>query len=115
VVHADLYWNAEPLGMAPRENREIVPFAYAYMARHFGFALAPAGSHSVSRTCPTVFWSDHAALFHPAASEVIGELRAAGYPVTSGRMVRHDIGWILITPPASRAPPPAAVRHGQSE
>jgi hypothetical protein len=115
VVHADLYWNAEPLGMAPRENREVVPFAYAYMARHFGFALAPAGSHSVSRTCPTVFWSDHAALFHPAANEVIGELRAAGYPVTSGRMVRHDIGWILITPPASRAPPPAAVRHGQSE
>jgi len=114
VVHPDLHWNSEALGMMPRDNREVVPFAYAYMAQRFGFTLAPAGSRTLSRDCPTLFWTDHAALFHPDATTVIRQLRAAGYPVMSGRMVRHDIGWILITPPASRAPPPAAVRHGRS-
>jgi hypothetical protein len=100
LVYPDLHWNAEPLSLPPRENREVVPFAYDTMAHRFGFALAPAGSHTLSKTCPTVFWSDHAAAFHPSATDVIRELRVAGYPVTSGRMVRHDIGWILITPPA---------------
>lgn len=114
VVHADLHWNSEPLGMPPRENRQVVPFSYAYMARHSGFALAPAGSRAMSQACPTLFWSDHAAAFHPTANAVIRELRQAGYPVSSGRMIRHDIGWVLITPAASPAPPPAAARHGQS-
>lgn len=114
VVHPDLYWNSEPLGMPPRDNLAVVPFSYAYMARQSGFALAPVGSHTMSRACPTLFWSDHAAAFHPSAATVIRELRQAGYPVTSGRMIRHDIGWVLVTPPASPAPPPTGVRRGQS-
>ena len=114
LVYPDLHWNAEPLGMPPRENLEVVPFSYRYMAQRYGFALAPAGSHTLSSTCPTLFWADHAARFHPAANDVIRALRAAGYPVSAGRMVRHDIGWVLVTPPANPAPPPATVRHGRS-
>lgn len=99
TVYPDMHWDAEPLTMPPRDNREVVPFSYAYVAHSFGFALAPGGSHSLSQTCPTVFWTDHAAAAHPDANAVIRELRGSGYPVTSGRMVRNDIGWVLITPP----------------
>jgi len=122
AVYPDMSWNTEPLSMPPRDNREVVPFAYAYVARRSGFALAPAGSHALSATCPTMFWTEHVASMHPDATTVIRELRAQGYPVTSGRMVRSDIGWVLITPPASRqirpdasrAPLPAVARHARS-
>jgi len=99
AVYPDMSWNTEPLNMPPRENREVVPFAYAYVARSHGFALAPAGSHSLSARCPTLFWTEHVASMHPSATTVIRQLRAQGYRVTSGRMVRNDIGWVLITPP----------------
>jgi hypothetical protein len=98
-VYPDMAWDGETLNSAPHDNREVLPFAYATMARRMGFALSPADSHRLSTTCPTLFWTEHAALMHPDATTVIHGLRAAGYPVTSGRMVRRDIGWVLITPP----------------
>jgi hypothetical protein len=106
MVYPDMSWNTEPLSMPPRENREVVPFSYDYVAHRYGFALAPAGSHTLSTRCPTLFWTEHVANMHPSANTVIRNLRASGYPVTSGRMVRTDIGWVLITPPMFSTPMP---------
>lgn len=99
-VYADMGWNGLVLDSPPRDNRDVLPFAYAYVAHRYGFALASAGSHDLSRSCPTAFWTEHVAAEHPSAHDVIMRLRRAGYPVTSGRMVRTDIGWVLVTPPA---------------
>jgi hypothetical protein len=95
-VHADMHWNTLPLSMAPRDNREVVPFSYRFVARRFGFALSQAG---LSRTCPNVFWTEHAADQHPSADAVIAALRTEGYPVRSGRMWRIGYGWVLVVPP----------------
>jgi len=99
TVHPDMRWNSMTLEMPPRDNREVVPFSYRFVARRFGFSLAPEGTHGLSRTCPTVFWTEHVATQHPTARAVIDGLRASGYPIRSGRMERIADGWILITPP----------------
>ena len=98
-VFADLHWNGEVLNSAPRDNRDVLPFAYAMIARRHGFALSGAGSRALSATCPNLFWTEHAANLHPSATTVIAALRAQGYRVESGQMVRRDLGWVLITPP----------------
>jgi hypothetical protein len=100
LIYPDMQWNGEVLNSTPRDNAQVLPFAYATMARRYGFALAPAGSRRLSPTCPTLFWTEHVAGLHPDATTVLRALRTAGYPVRSGRMARSDIGWVLITPPA---------------
>lgn len=99
TVHADMHWNTLPLSTPPRDNREVVPFSYRFVAQRFGFALAPGGAQSLSRTCPNLFWTEHVADQHPSAQMVIDALRRAGYPIRSGRMKRIAYGWILVTPP----------------
>jgi len=85
--------------MPPRDNREVVPFSYRFVAHRFGFGLAPGGVGGLSAACPNVFWTEHVADRHPTAQAVIDRLRRAGYPIVSGRMERIGIGWILVTPP----------------
>ena len=120
TVHADMHWNTLPLSTPPRDNRDVVPFSYRFVAQRFGFALAPTGAYSLSATCPNLFWTEHAADQHPTAQMVIDAIRRAGYPVRSGRMQRIAYGWILITPPirsssrAIRAPHATVVRHARS-
>jgi hypothetical protein len=92
-------WNTKQRDLPPRDNREVVPFAYAYAAHRLGFALAPPGAHLLSHDCPTLFWTEHGADQHPAAQTVIDRLRSAGYAIRSGRMVRIGHGWILIAKP----------------
>ena len=99
IVHADMLWNTIPRDMPPHDNHEIVPFAYRDVAHRFGFTLAPEVSHDLSRTCPTVFWTEHVAGQHPTAQAMIDGLRASGYPIASGRAKRIGSGWILITAP----------------
>ena len=99
TVHADMRWNTLPLSNPPRDNRDVVPFSYRFVAQRFGFALAPGGARSLSATCPNLFWTEHVADQHPTAQMVIDAIRRAGYPVRSGHMRRIAFGWILITPP----------------
>lgn len=103
TVHPDMAWNTVPRDTPPRENHDVVPFAYSTVARRFGFLLAPEGS--LSTRCPNLFWTEHVADQHPPAELVLGRLIRAGYPLPSGRLVRIGNGWVLITPPQ---PPRAA-------
>ena len=100
AIHPDLRWNTMPLTLPPRDNREVIPFSYDFVAQRFGFAIAPG--HRVSAQCPTVFWTEHASEQHPTAQAVIAGLRRSGYAIASGRMIRIGNGWILITPPAAQ-------------
>eukprot|EP01037_Dinobryon_pediforme_P001644 gene1646-1674_t len=51
AIHPDLRWNAMPLTLPPRDNRDVMPFSYDFVAQRFGFAIAPG--HRVSAQCPT--------------------------------------------------------------
>ncbi len=97
AIHPDLRWNAMPLTLPPRDNRDVMPFSYDFVAQRFGFVIAPG--HRVSARCPTVFWTEHASEQHPTAQAVITGLRRSGYAIASGRMIRIGNGWILITRP----------------
>ena len=99
TVHANMRWNTLPLLMPPRDNRDVVPFSYRFEAQRFGFALAQPGANSLSALCPNLFWTEGAAEQHPTARAVVAGLRADGYPVRSGQMIRIGNGWILVTPP----------------
>ncbi len=101
IVHPDMRWNTMPLDMPPRDNREVVPFSYDFVAHRFGFVLAPAGSRIMSLDCQTVFWTEHVAGQHLAAQTVLDGLRRSGYPVRSGRIRRIGNGWIFVSPPSA--------------
>lgn len=98
LIHVDTGPNAPTLDLPPRDNREVLPFAYDLVAREHGFALAAPGSRTMARDCPTVFWTEHVAGQHPTATTLITALRAQGYPITDARVRRIGDGWILIVP-----------------
>jgi hypothetical protein len=99
VVHADGAWNDDVAGMLPRENAQVVPFAYRYVADALGFALEPVGSRRMSATCPTVFWGDHDSTARWDALRVAARLRAVGFPVTRLEFRRVDDGWVAVARP----------------
>lgn len=99
VVHTDPFWNAEVMAMLPRDNAEVVPFAYRYVARSFGFSVAPAGSGDMARGCPTVFWGEHDSKQQFDAGAVSAHLRASGFPVGNMDFRRIGDGWIAVVPP----------------
>jgi hypothetical protein len=95
-VYPNLHWNAMTLGMAPHDNQAVVPFAYRFVAQRFGFTLS--AGHDLARGCPTLFWTEHVAAQHPTAQAVLDDLRAQGYPLRRGRLVRIGNGWVLVSP-----------------
>ena len=85
--------------MPPAENRDVFPYAYARVAAHHGFTLAPDAARQLSPTCPTVFWTEHVKGVSVTADGIAARLRGLGYPVAGGRLRRIGDGWILIVPP----------------
>ena len=105
AVHPDMAWNTIPRDTPPRDNHDVVPFAYRHVAAVNGFRLADPGT--LSDRCPNVFWTEHVADQHPAARIVLGRLIRSGYPLQSGRLIRIGNGWVLVSPPVpSRATRP---------
>jgi hypothetical protein len=99
VVHVDPFWNAEIMAMLPRDNAQVVPFAYRYVARSFGFSVAPVGSREMANGCPTVFWGEHDSKQQFDAGAVSAHLRASGFPVGNMDFRRIGDGWIAVVPP----------------
>lgn len=99
VVHTDPFWNAEVMAMKPRDNAQVVPFAYRYIAQSFGFALAPAGSRTMGQECPTVFWGEHDSKRQFDAGAVAAHLRQSGFAVEGMDFRRLGDGWIAVIPP----------------
>lgn len=99
VVHTDPYWNDEVMAMLPRDNAQVVPFAYRYVADSFGFRLAPAGSRAVAAACPTVFWGEHDSKGRFDAAAVGNRLREQGFAVEGMDFRRIGDGWIAVVPP----------------
>jgi len=93
-VHTDPRWNADVIALPPADNRAVVPFAYATMARRYGFRVEPPGSRRTSPRCPTLFWAEHATIIHPSAAQVLVAERRRGFPVTTLRQYWYGIGWI---------------------
>lgn len=91
-----LRWNANTLDMPPRENLSVIPFSYRHMAARWHFALASEVPHPLTGPCPTLFWAEHTSGQHPTAQEIIAGLRADGWPIASGRVVRIEEGWVLF-------------------
>ncbi|WP_152524789.1 hypothetical protein [Novosphingobium lindaniclasticum] len=106
VVHTDPFWNAEVMAMMPRDNAQVVPFAYRYVARSFGFAIAPAGSREMAAHCPTVFWGEHDSRRKFDRQTVTAHLRREGFDIEAMDFRRLGDGWIAIVPPS---PPPSAL------
>lgn len=98
-IYTDTYWNRPTLDLPPTDNRAVIPFAYSWVARDHGFALAPASSRALAATCPTVFWTEHVAGQAPDARTIRDALRRRGFPVTEGHLRRIGDGWIFIAPP----------------
>jgi hypothetical protein len=98
VVHTDPRWNANVVTALPRDNALVAPFAYRSVAGDLGFALAPAGSKAMAATCPTIFWGEHDGAHHYTRDIVLGDVQAAGFPVTSLTFRRIDDGWVAIAP-----------------
>nr|WP_143840451.1 hypothetical protein [Novosphingobium panipatense] len=101
VVHTDPYWNAEVMAMQPRDNAQVVPFAYRYVADSFGFRLAPSGSRETAASCPTVFWGEHDSKQRFDAATVAEHLRQSGFAVKGMDFQRLEDGWIAIVPPTA--------------
>jgi hypothetical protein len=99
VVHTDPYWNDEVMAMLPRDNAQVVPFAYRYVADSFGFRLAPPGSRAVAAACPTVFWGEHDSKGRFDAAAVGNRLREQGFGVEGMDFRRIGDGWIAVVPP----------------
>ncbi len=97
AVHPDMAWNTIPRDTPPRDNRDVVPFAYRHVATVYGFRLADPGV--VSDHCPNLFWTEHVSDLHPDARTVLQRLIRAGYPLQSGRKLRIGSGWVLVSPP----------------
>ncbi len=97
-VHPDTAWNRMTLELPPRDNREVIPFAYRWIAARHGFALAPAGSRTREGACPTVFWTEHVAGQSPSAGAIAASLRARGFAIGAGYVQRIGDGWILVVP-----------------
>ena len=98
-IYADTYWNQPTLDLPPADNRAVMPFAYAWVARDHGFALAPASSHALAAACPTVFWTEHVPGQAPDARTIRDALRHRGFPVTEGHLRQIGDGWIFVAPP----------------
>jgi hypothetical protein len=98
-VYADPRWNDDVLAMMPRDNRQVVPFAYRYVADALGFALAPAGARALSPTCPTIFWGEHDSAHRWDEPRVEARLRARGFAVSRLEFQRIGEGWIAIAHP----------------
>ncbi len=98
-IYADTYWNQPTLNLPPADNRAVMPFAYAWVARDHGFALAPASSHALAAACPTVFWTEHVPGQAPDARTIRDALRHRGFPVTEGHLRRIGDGWIFVARP----------------
>lgn len=107
VVHTDPFWNAEVMAMMPRDNAQVVPFAYRYVARSFGFEIAPAASRVMAAHCPTVFWGEHDSRRKFDREAVTAHLRREGFDIAAMDFRRLGDGWIAIVPPPA---PPAPRR-----
>lgn len=92
VVHQDPVWNAELTALPPADNRAVPPFAYALMAKRHGFTIEPSASRRVSRSCPTVFWTEHSPA--PTPSAFLARLRATGYPFSGVSIRVIEDGWL---------------------
>lgn len=99
TIHVDPRWNAITRDMPPIDNRDVLVFAYRFVAAQHGFALEPEASRTMSPHCPTLFWTEHVADQHPSASLVAEGLRQSGYRVHTARMVRIGDGWVLLAFP----------------
>lgn len=99
IVHADPEWNDGALVMLPTDNAQVVPFGYRYVAQAMGFELAPDGSRTLSRTCPTIFWGEHDNLLRWNAATVTARLRERGVTVPEMEFRRIGPGWLAVVPP----------------
>ncbi|WP_237714047.1 hypothetical protein [Novosphingobium sp. Rr 2-17] len=98
IVHVAMSWNEPVREMPPIENRAVFPYAYNWVARSYGFGLAPPASKEIAKGCPTVFWAEHLAGQHPTTEIVRGRLRQMGFAVHSGHLERIGDGWIYVVP-----------------
>lgn len=103
VIHTDPRWNANVLTALPRDNALVAPFAYRSIAGDLGFSLAPAGSRSMARSCPTIFWGEHDGGHHFNRDIVLADVREAGFPVGTLAFLRIDDGWLAISPASRRS------------
>ncbi|WP_232493470.1 hypothetical protein [Novosphingobium kaempferiae] len=99
VIHGGDWWNDDVLALQPQDNARVVPYAYRAVADRLGFRLAPAGSHSLSRNCPTIFWGEHDNKLVFDRDHVAARLRAEGFPDLPLTFRRIGSGWIAVTPP----------------
>lgn len=99
LVHADMQWNAPVRAMAPADNRDVMPVAYAMSAKANGFALEPEGSRRMAARCPTVFWTEHVSDVNPTPDDVAESIKARGYAVGRYRLERIGRGWIFVSLP----------------
>ncbi|MFC3173226.1 hypothetical protein ACFOD9_03055 [Novosphingobium bradum] len=97
VVHHDAMWNEPVAALAPAENRQVLPFAYALMAARHGFMLEPAASRRVAKGCPTLFWTEHGQA--PGEAALLARLKATGYPLGAVAIRRVGDGWVGVARP----------------
>lgn len=99
TVHTDDFWNADVMAMSPADNRRVAPWAYRSVAKQLGFAIEPASSRSLSRTCPNLFWAEHVHRNGFNEASVLKHVRESGFAVTSIRLYRAGNGWVASDRP----------------
>lgn len=99
VVHADMLWNEPVMALPPPDNRAVMPMAYAMTARALRFPLEPAGSRRLSKTCPTVFWTEHVADVEVTPAQLAQALQQRGVAVKTVELRRIGRGWIAVSRP----------------
>jgi hypothetical protein len=110
AVHVLPVFNAAAMALPPADNRHTFPFAYALMAREYGFRIEPAGSHRQPRDCPTLFWAEHDSRRVYGARAVIAEVRREGFRVDRIQLRRIGDGWVAHALPSPAPLTPLTAR-----
>ena len=105
AVHFDpAFVNEYTMALPPKDNRDVIPFAYRMMAARHGFVLEPQQSRRIPTRCPALIWGEHDASHIFTAASVLSHERERGFGFDRLLLYRAGDGWVASNRPLKISP-----------